>query len=123
MPLGVYVLAVLRLFDSALLFAAALGFRSIAGDDLLTPLLPDPSWISPIYFATGILSLGAAVGLLVGHRWGWAGTMLLTGLGLLSAIYVYLQGGHNDLRLFFLVASAFYLNQRVVRERFVGSSA
>jgi len=122
LPLGVYVLAALRGLDAALLIAAALGIRSIVGDDLLTSLLPDPSWIDPVYISLAVLSVVTGIGLLTGHRWGWAGTMLLTGVGLLSAIYVYMQGGQNDLRLLFLVASAFYLNQRVVRERFLGSS-
>lgn len=118
LPLGVYLLAALRLLDAAFFAAAVTGDRPLVFDELLASRLGGEEVLHAIYAIVAVLSVLAAIGLLIGHRWGWAGTMLLTGFGLLITIYAYVAGAGSDLRLILLVVSALYLNQRVVRERF-----
>jgi hypothetical protein len=120
LPLGVYLLAGLRIADAAVLIAAATGARQIAGDSVIADLLPDPAYLDALYVIAAVLSVAVAIGLVAGHRWGWAGAMILTGFGLLLADFAFVKGASNDVRLILLVLSAFYLNQRVVRERFWG---
>lgn len=118
MPPGVLVLAVIRLLDAAILAAAVAGIRPLPGDDLFASHLPGLESVHAIEAIAAAISVVGAVGLLLRRRWGWTGTMLLTGVSLFFANLAALGGVTNDLRLLVLVASAFYLNQRVVRDWF-----
>lgn len=120
LPLGVLVLAGVRLLDAAILAIAAAAIRPIAGEAFWAAHLPSAEWAHGIEAVFVVLSVLAAIGLLLRRTWGWTGAMLLTGAGLCFAIVAYLGGAGNDLRLIVLVASAFYLNQRAVREWFWG---
>jgi hypothetical protein len=62
----------------------------------------------------------AAIGLLLRVRPAWGLTMFLVGIGLAVNLYAYFRGDPNYLRLALFVATAFYLNQRPVREVFLG---
>ena len=67
-----------------------------------------------------VAMLLAAVGVLLRIRSAWGLTMLLVGIGLAVNLYAYVRGDPNYLRLALFVATAFYLNQRSVREVFLG---
>jgi hypothetical protein len=117
-PLGVVVLAGVRLLDAVVLAAAVAGVRSLPGDDLFASHLPGLDTVHAFEAIAAVLSVVVALGLLLRQRWGWTGTMLITGVGLFIAILAFVGGAGNDLRLLVLVASAFYLNQRAVRDWF-----
>jgi len=53
-------------------------------------------------------------------RSAWGLTMLIVGLGLAVNLIAYFSGDPNFLRMAIFVLMAFYLNQRPVREVFLG---
>ncbi len=113
-PVGILVVAILRIIDAVSLAAIGLGIQGLPTDGL--PLLED----SPILTQSLDIVLAAAtiigvVGLLAFRRWGWVLTMILVGLGLLGELIRVVIGQPDHLGLLLLVLSAFYLNQRSVR--------
>jgi hypothetical protein len=72
--------------------------------------------------AWGVMPLLSAGLLLALHRWGWTLLMLSTGLGLLGALWQWWIGNPEPVRLLLLVATAFYLNAREVRELLVATT-
>jgi len=119
-PMGVLILVCIRVLDAAILLAAAAGVRDVAGEAVWGRVEPIAAYLDPLYVLAAVLSVLVAIGLLVGHRWGWTGATILTGFGLFTAIWAYVGGAGNDLRLILLVLSALYLNQSAVRERYLG---
>lgn len=113
-PVGILVVAVLRIIDAVSLAAIGLGIQGMPTDGL--PLLED----SPLLTQSLDIVLAAAtiigvIGLLAFRRWGWVLTMILVGLGLLGELIRVAIGEPDHLGLLLLVLSAFYLNQRSVR--------
>ena len=113
-PVGVVVVAILRLIDAVSMAAIGLGIRDLPTDAL--PIVVD----SPLLTRALDIVLAAAtiigiVGLLAFRRWGWVLTMILVGIGLLVELIRVAIGQPDHLGLFLLVLSAFYLNQRSVR--------
>jgi len=64
-----------------------------------------------------------AVGMILGKRWGWALSMVLTGAALVVSLVAYANGDFHAIRLALGVALAFYLNQRSVRDYFLDRGA
>ena len=78
---------------------------------VLAPLVPQAAaagWAAML--------LASAVLLLALHRWGWTVLMLATGLGLCGALWQWWIGNLEPVRMLILVATAFYLNGREVRD-------
>jgi len=113
-PIGVLVVAFLRLIDAFSMAAIGLGIRDMPTDAL--PIVADsPVLTQAIDIVIAAATFIGVVGLLAFRRWGWVLTMILVGLGLLVELIRVAIGQPDHLGLFLLVLSAFYLNQRSVR--------
>src|SRR5688500_19799919 len=82
-PVGILIVAFVRIIDAVSMAAIGLGVKGLPVDAL--PILEG----SPILTQTIDIVLAAAtiigvVGLLAFRRWGWVLTMILVGLGLLA---------------------------------------
>jgi hypothetical protein len=112
-PIGLLVVVVLRLVDAVGLAIAGLGFRPIFGS---LPIVANFPILTRALELTGaVLAVVGVIGLLLNRRWGWVLTMVMVGIGLLFEIIKVAIGRPDHLSLLFLVATAFYLNQRSVR--------
>jgi hypothetical protein len=81
--------------------------------------LLSPVMLFPVIATLFIAALSSCVLLLRMRRLGWTITMLLTGFGLSTQIYLYWSGGDTVfIWLLINVLTVFYLNQRQVREAF-----
>ena len=67
-------------------------------------------------FAAAMIAAG--IGMLLRIRSAWGLAMFLVMLGLAVNLYSYVSGDPNLIRLTLFVVTAFYLNQRAVREVF-----
>jgi hypothetical protein len=113
-PIGVLVVAFLRLIDAVSMAAIGLGIRDMPMDAL--PIVADsPILTQAVDIVVAAATIIGVVGLLAFRRWGWVLTMILVGLGLLVELIRVVIGQPDHLGLFLLVLSAFYLNQRSVR--------
>jgi hypothetical protein len=114
-PFGIVALAALAVFAGLWSVAAAAGLRSLDVYSVGSTVLPAevPQAVSA---AWGLVLLVSAVLLLGLRRWGWTLLMLATGLGLFGALWQWWVGNLEPVRLAALVATAFYLNGREVRE-------
>ncbi|MCU0479013.1 MAG: hypothetical protein MUE92_09790 [Chloroflexi bacterium] len=114
-PFGILVLAALAILSGLWSLAAAAGLRPLddytIGSTTLPSLFPQAGAA-----AWAAMLLASAVLLLALHRWGWTLLMLATGLGLFGALWQWWIGNLEPVRMLVLVATAFYLNAREVRE-------
>lgn len=128
-PNVVTILAGLELFNALGYLAAllaALNVARLAVPDVLSGTLAGLpinilSGVGLILALVVLLVAGTAAGILLlrMRQTGWTVTMLLTGLGLATQIYLYWTNeGVSDLWLLLNVLTVFYLNQRQVREAF-----
>ena len=112
-PFGLLVVVVLRLVDAIGLALSGLGFQPVFGG---LPIIANfPMLTRSLELAGAALAVIGVIGLLANRRWGWVLTMVLVGVGLLLEIIKVAIGHPDHLSLLFLVATAFYLNQRSVR--------
>jgi hypothetical protein len=129
-PATVTILAVLQLLTAAA-YGAIVAALVMTGPDALTRLLGDMALarallgkaematVVVIVAGYAVATLAAGILLLRMRQLGWTSTMLLTGLGLVSAILTWWgQGTTIPIWLFVQVVTVFYLNQRQVREAF-----
>jgi hypothetical protein len=114
-PFGILALAV---------FAIAGGLWALVGVADLRPV-PEfslkgiaiaPEIVRVVVAVWAVMLLVGAAMLLALHRWGWVLLMLSCGMGLLAALWQWLLGNPEPIRLGLLVLSAFYLNAREVRD-------
>ena len=112
-PFGLLVVVVLRLFDAIGLAASGLGYQPVFGG--LPIIASFPMFTRAVELTGAVLAVVGVIGLLANRRWGWVLTMVLVGVGLLFEIIKVFIGHPDHLGLLFLVATAFYLNQRSVR--------
>ena len=113
-PVGVLVVAFLRILDAVSLAAIGLGIRGLPTQGL--PLLDGSSILTQsANIVLAAATIIGVVGLLAFRRWGWVLTMVLVGVGLLGELIRVAIGQPDHLGLLLLVVSAFYLNQRSVR--------
>jgi hypothetical protein len=122
-PLGVALLAAFQVLNVALNLAAVAGVAGPRTGTLTALLGTDSRLLDGVFVGLGILSLAAAVGLWRLHPLGWYAVMLLTGLGLALQIVFYVWATPNFPNLAIYVVSAFYLNQREVKEIFLAPRA
>jgi hypothetical protein len=66
----------------------------------------------------GVGQIVAGIGMLFRVRSAWGLAMFLVMIGLLVNLFSYVTGDPNLVRLLLLVVTAFYLNQRAVRQVF-----
>jgi hypothetical protein len=71
------------------------------------------------FLGLGLLSVVGALALWRLNRFGWYAIMLLTGFGLAFQIALWVWATPNYVNLAIFVVSAFYLNQREVKEIFL----
>jgi hypothetical protein len=114
-PFGILVLVALATVSGLWALTAAAGLRPLddyaVGTITLSPLVPQAA--AAIW---GAMLLASAVLLLALRRSGWMLLMFSTGLGLFGALWQWWIGNLEPIRMVILVATAFYLNGRVVRE-------
>lgn len=113
-PVGVLIVAVLRILDAVALAAIGLGIRGLPTQGL--PLLDgSPILTQSVNIVLAVATIVGVAGLLAFRRWGWVLSMVLVGVGLLGELIRVAIGQPDHLGLLLLVVSAFYLNQRSVR--------
>jgi hypothetical protein len=118
-PFGVVLLTLFQLVNVAASLAAIggiLGPRSgsmVAFFGTSAPILDD------LFVGIGLLELAGAISLWRLHRFGWYAVMLLTGVGLALQLAFWIWATPNFINLAIFVVSAFYLNQREVKEIFL----
>ena len=122
LPLGLWAVAVLLVVGGVGFIMAALeiGPPFLAGGLVG---IQDASWGGAVLTIVGVVMIVSAAGLLLRLPSAWGLTMLIVGLGLAVNLVAYLAGDPNYLRMAIFVLMAFYLNQRPVREVFLGPSA
>ncbi|MEI7742920.1 MAG: hypothetical protein WCK58_04100 [Chloroflexota bacterium] len=128
-PTVVTILAGLELFNAAGYLVALLALVGITVVDIQTELggvlaglegdIASGTVLMGLLAALFVTALAAGILLLRMQRTGWTITMLLTGLGLFTQIYLF-WSGREVLAGWLLVnvVTVFYLNQRQVREAF-----
>jgi hypothetical protein len=118
-PFGILALATFALLGGLWTLAAAAGLRPLdvyrVGETVVDPSVPQ--LVAGVW---GVMLLGAAILLLLLHRWGWELLMISTGIGLLGALWQWWVGNLEPIRMALLVLTAFYLNGREVREILLG---
>lgn len=119
LPLGLWAIAVLLVIGGVafLLGVAGAGPSFLAGG--LIGLQTSPEGRTALA-VLAVAMIVAAVGILLRIGPAWGLTMLIVGIGLVVNLFAYFSGDPNYLRLAVFVATAFYLNQRAVREVFLG---
>ena len=122
LPLGLWAVAVLLVVGGVGFIMAALeiGPPFLAGGLVG---IQGASWGGAVLTIVGVVMIVSAAGLLLRVPWAWGLTMLIVGIGLAVNLVAYLAGDPNYLRMAIFVLMAFYLNQRPVREVFLGPSA
>ena len=82
-PVGVLIVAVLRIIDAVSMAAIGLGVKGLPVDAL--PILENsPILTQSIDIVIAAATIIGVFGLLAFRRWGWVLTMILVGLGLLG---------------------------------------
>ena len=122
LPLGLWAVAVLLVVGGVGFIMAALEI----GPPFLSGGLVGiraASWGDAALTIVGVVMIVSAVGLLLRVPSAWGLTMLIVGIGLAVNLVAYFAGDPNYLRMAIFVLMAFYLNQRPVREVFLGPSA
>jgi hypothetical protein len=120
-PFGIVALAVFATLGGLWALAAAAGLRPL--DDYTIGSATVPALVPQVIAAAwGVMLLVSAGLLLALHRWGWTLLMLSTGLGLFGALWQWWVGNLEPVRMLLLVATAFYLNAREVRELLVATT-
>ena len=114
-PFGILALAALAVVGGLWALSGVAGLRavpefSVKGIELSAEL------VRVIIAGWAAMLLAGALLLVTLHRWGWVLLMLGTGLGLLAALWQWLLGNPEPIRLALLVITAFYLNGRSVRD-------
>ena len=122
LPLGLWAVAALLVVGGVGFIMAALqiGPPFLAGGLVG---IRGVSWGDAALISVGVAMIVSAVGLLLRIPWAWGLTMLIVGIGLSVNLVAYFGGDPNYLRMAIFVLMAFYLNQRPVREVFLGPSA
>ncbi len=117
LPLGLWVIAILLVIGGMIFMLAVLGVRQpeLTGGMLgIERSLEGRAGIG--VFAAAMIAAG--IGMLLRIRSAWGLAMFLVMLGLAVNLYSYVSGDPNLIRLTLFVVTAFYLNQRAVREVF-----
>ena len=118
-PFGVVLLTLFQLANVAANLAAVAGILGPRGGGLVATFGNQTPVLDYLYVGLGILSVVGAVALWRFHRFGWYAIMLLTGFGLLLQIAFWIWAEPNFVNMAIFVVSAFYLNQREVKEIFL----
>ena len=113
-PIGILIVALLRIIDAVSMAAAGTGVRDVPMGGLPV-LLDSPLLTQSLDLLIAAATIVGVLGLLAFRGWGWVLTMVLVGLGLLGELIRVALGQPDYLGLLLLVVSAFYLNQRSVR--------
>jgi hypothetical protein len=120
LPIGLWVVAALLVASAIAFVLGAFGRGlSIFEGGLIGLGGSDQGRIVLVILAVAMI-LGA-IGMLLRVRAAWGLTMLIVLIGLVVNLWAYLRGDPNYLRLALFVVTAFYLNQRIVREVFLNS--
>lgn len=114
-PFGIVALIVLAALAGLWALAAAVGVRPL-DDYAVKGITLAPEAVRAVAAAWAVMLLISAALLVLLHRWGWTLLMLATGIGLLGSLWQWWMGNLEPVRLALLVATAFYLNAREVRE-------
>ena len=122
LPLGLWIIAVLLVLGGVVLLLGMTGLSPGLLSGGLLGLEREPEGRIGVGIV-GAAMIVAGIGMLMRIRSAWGLAMLIVLLGLAVNLISYFRGDPNLLRLAIYVATAFYLNQRQVREVFLGRSA
>lgn len=117
-PFGVWVVAILEIVLTGILFLDATGIRPSNSTSILAQLGGTGGPISWAIGGIAVVGVFAAIALLRLMPIGFVATTLLAGIGLLNELGSRLTGHTDDLRLGILVVVVLYLNQPAVRAVF-----
>ena len=120
-PFSIIALAVLAAAGGIWVLGAAAALRPVDhypfGDIELSN-----SVARAVALVWGVVLLVSAVLIALLNRWGWVVLMIVTGIGLLAALWQWWIGNPEPVRLAIFVMTAFYLNAREVRDRLLATS-
>lgn len=122
-PLGVVLLVLFQVLNVAVTVAALAGYLGPRGGSLVAMFGTGTAVVDYLILGLGVLSLAGAIALWRLDRFGWYAIMLLTGLGLAVQLTFYVWANPNFLNMAIYVVSAFYLNQREVKDIFLAKTA
>ncbi len=117
-PFGVWVVAILEVVLSGILFLDATGIRPSNSSSIIAQLGGQGGPVSWAIGGIAVVGVFAAIALLRLMPIGFVATTLLAGTGLLNELGSRLTGHTDDLRLVILVVVVLYLNQSPVRAVF-----
>jgi hypothetical protein len=131
-PLGVLIIAATQLLRAGLIVGQFLELQVTEGLEWLSAsaqfVEPAPGTLS--HTLIRIIGIGIAAGsvavvggLLANRRWGWVGSIVLSGLSLAFAIGAWWEGHPVYLNMAINVVAVFYLNQREVRAAYEDPAA
>jgi hypothetical protein len=122
--LGVLVVALVQFVRAGLLVGQMLGFSLFPNVDWLhiAAQLPEPATGTVAFVIARAIGIGlvaasvlVGVGLLAGRRWGWIGSIVISGLSLAFALGAWWDGHPVYAAMVINIVAVFYLNQREVR--------
>jgi hypothetical protein len=117
-PFGVWVVAILTVVLSVLLFLDASGIRPSSSTSILMRLGGQGGPVSWVIAGVAVVGVLLAIALIRLSPIGLVGTTLLAGVALLNELGSRFTDHADDLRLVILVVTVLYLNTRSVREVF-----
>ena len=117
-PFGVWIVGILTVVLSVLLFLDATGIRPSSSTSILMRLGGQGGLVSWVIAGTAVVGVLLAIALIRLMPIGLVGTTLLAGVGLLNELGSRFTGHADDVRLVILVVTVLYLNTRSVREVF-----
>jgi hypothetical protein len=122
-PLGVVLLVLFQLGNIAANLAAVGGLLGPRMGSLVGVFGNQAPVLDYLFVGLAFLSFVGAIALWRFHRFGWYAVMLLTGLGLAVQLALYVWATPNFVNMAIFAVSAFYLNQREVKEIFLSRPA
>jgi uncharacterized membrane protein (DUF2068 family) len=129
-PVAVTLLAGVLLLKAVIAGALAVGWRLDEGQFTNTLGLPslladagDTMAVTALFVVAAVLLVIAAAGLYAGRRIGWLLAMVLTGVFIAADIITFGAGTAHHVWMVLNIVTAFYLNQRDVREQFLPPAA
>lgn len=112
-PFGVTAIAVIQVIAAG---AAAAGW--LRSDPFETGLSDPAVYFQSLTIALAIITLIAAVGLLILHHAAWSLILLVISVNMGVGLWAYYDGHPNYITMGLNVVSIFYLNSREVRQAF-----
>lgn len=112
-PFGVTAIAVIQVVAAAVAM-----YQWWSRDPFEAGLLDTSVYLHSLTFALASLTLIAAVGLLLMHKWAWPAVLLAISVNMAVGLWAYYDDHPNYIMMTLNVIAIFYLNSRDVRLAF-----